>query len=63
MRKEFDKSLKAIARPALEKHGYTFDGKRKFIRKIKNGKELAIEYQVGVRTNAIKLTHNRLYLL
>jgi len=49
MRKEFDKSLNAIARPALEKHGYTFDGKRKFIRKIENRKELVIEYQVGIR--------------
>lgn len=49
MRKEFDQSLKSVARPALEKLGYIFNGKRKFVRKIDNGIELVIEYQVGIR--------------
>lgn len=51
MRKEFDKALKVVARPVLEKYGYTFDGKRKFIKKNKNGSECIIEYQVGIRSS------------
>ena len=49
MKKEFDNSLKNVVQPALEKHGYYFDGKRQFIKEDKNGEKLVIEYQVGVR--------------
>ena len=49
MKKEFDNSLKSVVQPALEKHGFFFDGKRQFIKEGKNGRKLAIEYQVGVR--------------
>lgn len=49
MKKEFDNSLKNVVQPALEKHGFFFDGKRQFIKEGKNGRKLAIEYQVGVR--------------
>ncbi len=58
MRREFDKSLKVVARPALEKLGYIFDGKRKFVRKFDDEIELVIEYQLGLRGMAGEFTVN-----
>lgn len=58
MTKEFTKSLRTVAKPVLEKHGYAFDGKRKFIKQIRNEKELVVEYQIGTRFTQGKFTVN-----
>jgi hypothetical protein len=47
---EFDKSLRKIAKPELERLGFGFDGKRRFSKVARNGAELVVEYQVGVRS-------------
>ena len=49
MHPEFYKSLKHVAKPALDSEGFTFDGKRRVTKVSANGAELVIEYQVGVR--------------
>ena len=53
----FDKSLRKIAKPALEKYGFIFDGRRRF-NKIQNGKAVGIEFQLGQRFMAGKFTVN-----
>jgi hypothetical protein len=58
VRPEFDKSLRAVARPALEKHGYAFDGRRRFVRQTGSGKDLVIEFQLGVRSAQGRFTVN-----
>lgn len=57
MRTIFDKSLRTVAKPALEKHGFKFDGRRRFNR-IQNGKEISIEFQLGQRFMQGKFTVN-----
>lgn len=59
MRQEFNKSLKSIAKPILEKYGYFFDGKRKFIKK--NNNTFIIEYQVGIRSTQGTFTVNLIF--
>jgi hypothetical protein len=49
VRPEFNKSLKRVAKLELEPLGYLYDGKRRFIKTTPEGKQLIIEYQVGVR--------------
>lgn len=57
MRAIFDKSLRSVAKPVLEKHGFKFDGRRKFSRTL-NGKEIGIEFQLGQRFMKGKFTVN-----
>lgn len=49
MGREFNKSLRKVAKPALEPLGFMFDGKRRFTKADDNGGEQIIEYQVGTR--------------
>ena len=53
----FDKSLRSVAKPALEIHGFKFDGRRRFNR-AQNGKEVGIEFQLGQRFMEGKFTVN-----
>lgn len=46
---EFDRSLRCVARPALDAAGFEFDGRRRFVKVDAQGEGLVIEYQVGVR--------------
>lgn len=53
----FDKSLRSVAKPAFEKHGFKFDGRRKFSC-ILNGKDVGVEFQLGQRFMEGKFTVN-----
>lgn len=55
---EFNKSLRRVAKPELESLGFRFDGKRRFTKTAPNGKEVIIEYQVGIRGMQGRFTVN-----
>jgi hypothetical protein len=44
----FDKSLRTVVKPALEKHGFKFNGRREFNR-TRNGQDVGIKFQLGQR--------------
>lgn len=58
MRLAFEKSLRSVARPALERHGYAFDGGRRFVRQAESGEDLVVEFQLGVRSAEGRFTVN-----
>ena len=58
MSAEFNKSLRRIAKPALESVGFNFDGKRRFTKIGYDERELVIEYQVGIGTMQGEFTVN-----
>jgi hypothetical protein len=59
MRSAFDKALRRVAKPALEGHGFKFDGRRTF-RRVADGKNVGIEFQLGTRFMHGRFTVNLL---
>jgi hypothetical protein len=59
MKSVFDKALRRVAKPALEAHGFKFDGRRTF-RRDADGKSIGIEFQLGTRFMAGRFTVNLL---
>ena len=57
MRPVFDKSLRKVAKPALEQHGFAFNGSRDFVKQL-GGKEVKVSFQLGQRGMAGKFTVN-----